>query len=221
MHSGLRSIAVSLFGLLVLLWIFGRVLPQRVEGFNSQTDVLQRWLRHVQDQRNLQGEGSPEVFQVGPSKFTLENAQERCKRYGGRLATLEEVKGAHRKGGHWCRKGWIADGRVAVVKGLTRPEEDCPQGEPGVYTETYPSALRFAATCFGPRPRPGAQWQDEVERRRKEAEEERVRRESASSVQFVATLQQQMEQDQKHKEDMLRDEVAPFNRADMIWSQGV
>lgn len=202
--------------LVVMVWI-QMVYGRSEEGFTSANEVLQEWLTHISEQKNQLGNGRPEVFQVGPEKFTYEMAQERCQRYGGRLATKEEVDAVYAKGAHWCRKGWIRDGKVAWIKGLE--EDGCPAGAPGVYTETYPNAVRFAATCYAPRPKPGVHWQKEVERQRKQMEAERMRKEAEASVQFVATLRHQMEQDQRTREDMMKDEIAPFNRTDLIWGE--
>ena len=53
-----------------------------------------------------------EVFHIYNNTHTYPMAKEKCKMYGGRLATESEVRRAYQDGANWCNYGWSADGQA-------------------------------------------------------------------------------------------------------------
>ena len=47
-----------------------------------------------------------EVFHIYNNTHTYPMAKEKCKMYGGRLATESEVRRAYQDGANWCNYGW-------------------------------------------------------------------------------------------------------------------
>lgn len=47
-----------------------------------------------------------EVYHIYNNTHTYPMAKEKCKMYGGRLATESEVRRAHEDGANWCNYGW-------------------------------------------------------------------------------------------------------------------
>lgn len=104
-----------------------------------------------------------EVFNIDNSDFTYEEAKLACKAYGAKLATYDQVLGAHNKGAQWCNYGW-SDKQYALYptqrsfydnlqKGPAKFKDSC--GKPGLNGGYFKDEnLKFGVNCYGYRPDP-------------------------------------------------------------------
>ncbi|XP_029437524.1 brevican core protein isoform X2 [Rhinatrema bivittatum] len=89
-----------------------------------------------------------------PSKFTLVEAKEYCKREGADMATPGQLYAAWNEGMDHCSPGWLSDGSVRYP--ITTPRERCGGSLPGVKTifqfrnqTGFPDSLaRYDVYCF-------------------------------------------------------------------------
>jgi len=103
-----------------------------------------------------------EVFHISNQDFTYEQAKCKCKAYGGRLATKDEIIKAYNKGADWCTYGW-SEGQTAfyptqkctwdkLQQGDPKHRFDC--GLPGVNGGFFANPkLKFGVNCYGVRPK--------------------------------------------------------------------
>jgi hypothetical protein len=104
--------------------------------------------REVRDER--------EVWNIKDQIYTFKEAQQKCKAYGSRLASKQEIVKAYNNGAQWSDYGW-SQGREAYY-----PIQPCEYvklrrqglniGPPGVNGGKFNSHLRFGANCFGIKP---------------------------------------------------------------------
>jgi len=99
-----------------------------------------------------------EVYHIGDQLYTYKQAQCKCKSYGGKLATKNEVIHAYNKGANWCSYGW-SEGQSAYYPTQkcewnklqkTKNKEKC--GNPGVNGGRFPENIRFGVNCYGYKP---------------------------------------------------------------------
>ncbi|XP_030043772.1 brevican core protein [Microcaecilia unicolor] len=89
-----------------------------------------------------------------PSKFTLAEAKEYCKREGADLATPGQLYAAWNEGLDHCNPGWLSDGSVRYP--IVTPRERCGGSTPGVKTiylfrnqTGFPDSMaRYDVYCF-------------------------------------------------------------------------
>jgi hypothetical protein len=98
-----------------------------------------------------------QVFHV-PGQYDYQNAKALCKAYMGKLATLNQVNDAYKKGGEWCDYGWSDDKMVLFPTQYKTWQQYkdagvTPCGRPGV-NGGYNSNLlqKLGANCFAPKP---------------------------------------------------------------------
>ncbi len=103
-----------------------------------------------------------EVFHISNQDYTYNQAKCKCKAYGGRLATKDEIIKAYNKGADWCTYGW-SEGQTAyyptqkctwdkMQKGDPKHRYDC--GLPGVNGGFFSNPeLKFGINCYGVRPK--------------------------------------------------------------------
>ena len=98
-----------------------------------------------------------QVFHV-PGQYDYQNAKALCKAYMGKLATLNQVNDAYKKGGEWCDYGWSDDKMVLYPTQYKTWQQYkdagvTPCGRPGV-NGGYNSNLlqKLGANCFAPKP---------------------------------------------------------------------
>ena len=106
--------------------------------------------------------GDKEVFHVRDNIFTYDQAKAICAAHNSRLATIEEMIDAYRKGANWCSYGW-SDGQLALyptqkdfwAKLQSDPYRKNECGKPGVNGGYFANkAYHFGANCFGKKPTP-------------------------------------------------------------------
>jgi len=102
-----------------------------------------------------------QAYHIPGNKYNYKNAQSLCKAYGNKLATLQEVRDAHKKGADWCSYGW-SDGQQVLfptqekrwkhLQKIKGHENDC--GRPGINGGHVNNAsLKFGVNCFGYKPK--------------------------------------------------------------------
>lgn len=104
--------------------------------------------REVRDER--------EVWNISDQIYTYPEAKQKCKAYGARLATKNEIVQAYNSGAQWTNYGW-SEGKTAYY-----PIQPCEYvklrrqglniGPPGVNGGKFNPHLRFGANCFGIKP---------------------------------------------------------------------
>ena len=111
-----------------------------------------------------------EVFHIYNNTHTYPMAKEKCKMYGGRLATESEVRRAYQDGANWCNYGWSHGQKIlfpaqkqavdfedaAISKmnpkkcGLINTNKCQKEGVNGSF---YPNPnLKVGVNCYGLRP---------------------------------------------------------------------
>ena len=100
----------------------------------------------------------PQTFHVN-GQFDYSTAKAVCKSYNGKLATLDDVKGAYDNGGEWCDYGW-SDNKMVLYPTQktswqtyqqTDNKEQC--GIPGI-NGGYNNRMhqKLGVNCFGTKP---------------------------------------------------------------------
>lgn len=103
-----------------------------------------------------------QVYNIRDNIFTYDEAKAVCAAHSARLATLEEMIDAYKKGANWCSYGWT-EGQMALYP--TQKEywaklqmdnvnrKQC--GEPGLNGGYFENAdFKFGANCYGMKPNP-------------------------------------------------------------------
>ena len=102
-----------------------------------------------------------EVYNIPRNIYTYENAKALCKAFDSRLAKINEIQEAYKKGAEWCNYGW-SDDQMALfptqlktwkkLKKIKGHENDC--GRPGINGGyiSNPNA-KFGVNCFGKKPK--------------------------------------------------------------------
>jgi len=153
-----------------------------------------------------------EVFNISNNVFTYDDAKAVCQAVGARLATLDEVKEAYRKGADWCNYGWT-QGQMAVYptqketwdklqEGPAERRKDC--GVPGINGGYFDNKyLRFGVNCYGVKRLPT----------------ENERNLNIFNPDYVSTEERKLQEKiEKYKLQMTDINFMPFNRND--WVQG-
>lgn len=101
-------------------------------------------------------EDEQEVWNISNQIYTYPEAKEKCKAYGARLATKQDIIKAYNKGAQWTNYGW-SQGKEAYY-----PIQPCEYvklrrqglniGPPGVNGGKFNPHLRFGVNCFGVKP---------------------------------------------------------------------
>ena len=118
--------------------------------------------------RDMLNTGNKEVFHIRDNVFSYDQAKAICAAHGSRLATIEEMIDAYRKGANWCSYGW-SEGQLALyptqkdfwAKLQSDPYRKNECGKPGVNGGYFENkAYNFGANCFGNKPGPKANEKD-------------------------------------------------------------
>jgi hypothetical protein len=97
--------------------------------------------------------GPTQVYAVGPDyRYTRAEAAGICAKYGGQVATSNQLEAAQKAGADWCFSGWVSEG-VGKWPITTNPVPGC--GWRGVmnWTPDWSNPPRAGVTCYGPKPR--------------------------------------------------------------------
>ena len=106
--------------------------------------------------------GSKEVFNIKDNMFTFDEAKSVCDAHDAKLASLEEMIYAYKKGANWCSYGW-SEGQLALYptqpefwnKLQNEPYRKYECGKPGVNGGYFENQnYKFGANCYGVKPEP-------------------------------------------------------------------
>lgn len=106
--------------------------------------------------------GNKEVFHIKNNIFSYEDAPAVCGLYDADVATIEQLKQAHKQGADWCSGGWTKEGLVAYpIQKSTydKLQENDPQnrnicGRPGINLLRNEHDLLYGVNCYGIKRRP-------------------------------------------------------------------
>ena len=153
-----------------------------------------------------EGEIAPNRVFYLKNRYTKADTERVCSMYGARVATLDNLQAAHKRGANWCSWGWLADGSVAypVQKGFWKRVERTHKGfcgpSHGINLKTgIDPELEFGVLCYGvpppgyrdprhvfPKPKRTIQrQQDECMDRKAKREHQRWEREQRKRTNFV------------------------------------
>tara|TARA_Y100000816_G_scaffold291573_1_gene283341 strand:+ start:1884 stop:2738 length:855 start_codon:yes stop_codon:yes gene_type:complete len=101
-----------------------------------------------------------EVFHIPKNIYSYDEAKALCKAYDSRLAKVDEIEEAYKKGAEWCTYGW-SDDQLALYptqkktwdkyQNIEGHEHDC--GRPGINGGFIKNKdIRFGVNCFGKKP---------------------------------------------------------------------
>lgn len=107
-----------------------------------------------------------EVYHISNQDYTFDQAKCKCESYGGKLATVEQVKDAYNKGATWCTYGWTegqnayypvqkCDWDVMMEENIHKPDDMknvC--GNPGLNGGYFADKnVKFGCNCYGVKPK--------------------------------------------------------------------
>jgi len=106
--------------------------------------------------------GKKEVFHVKNNIFAFGDAPAVCGLYDADVASIEQLKQAHKEGADWCSGGWTQEGLVAYpIQKSTydKLQENDPQnrnicGKPGINLLRNDPDLLYGVNCYGIKRRP-------------------------------------------------------------------
>lgn len=97
-----------------------------------------------------------EVFHIGDQIYTYPEAQEKCKAYGAKLATHQQLIDAYNNGAEWTSYGWSEGQRafypIQPCSFVELRRKGVMIGPPGVNGGKFQEQLRFGANCYGIKP---------------------------------------------------------------------
>ena len=98
-----------------------------------------------------------QVFNLSPNIFRYDQADMACKKFGAKVATIDQLKNAYRKGANWCNYGWTQGGfalypiqpnyfnTIQKTKGC---EWSCGS-KPGIIGGRMDAKFTFGVNCYG------------------------------------------------------------------------
>ena len=108
------------------------------------------------DYNSRESQNKDEVWHINDQLYTYDEAKEKCKAYGSRLANKAEVINAYNNGAQWTNYGWT-HGREAYY-----PIQPCEYMKlrrdgvrvrhPGLNGGSFNRHIRFGANCYGVKP---------------------------------------------------------------------
>jgi len=100
-----------------------------------------------------------EVFNIDDQIYTYPEAFEKCKAYGGELASYQQIVDAYNNGAEWTNYGWSKGQKafypIQPCSFVKLRRQGINIGPPGVNGGKFEEYLRFGANCYGIRP-PGS-----------------------------------------------------------------
>jgi len=149
----LLEVIILLFFILITVGIgfqyfFGTTLTATLNDLFSEPTVVVDIVQDVGEQ----------TFHV-MGKFDSAAATSVCKAYGAKVATLDQVTTAHKKGGEWCDYGWSTDNMALYptqqsswkkYQDTANPSKCGIPGINGGYNLNPKQKL--GANCFGQKP---------------------------------------------------------------------
>ena len=216
-NSSIFVIVISLFIIIFIIISYFILSDSLVKYSNNSNLGISRCNSNNSNNANnnsdtcnasVNSSGGDEVFHIRDNIYMYEDAKAICKAYGARLAKLNEVIDAYKKGGNWCSYGW-SEGQMALyptqkdfwekLQTDNKTKNQC--GVPGVNGGYFDNEYyKFGANCYGKKPDASCN----------ELAEQDFERKKLTSVDFKAAKY-------KHEIEGNQIKVAPFNEGS--WSQ--
>lgn len=147
-----------------------------------------------------------QVFNLSKNVYTYNDARAVCNAYGAKLATLQQMIEAHKKGADWCNYGWSEDQMALyptqkdtwdILQKNPLKKTEC--GKPGVNGGYFHnSEFQFGANCYGIKPEPKSEDKEKM-----------------NSMSYLLNPLKQKTDMYKEQLDTIK--VSPFNRSK--WSE--
>jgi len=97
-----------------------------------------------------------EAWNISDQVYTYPEAREKCKAYGARLATKQDLIKAYNNGAQWTNYGWSEGGEayypIQPCEFVRLRREGVAIGPPGVNGGRFEHHMRFGANCYGVKP---------------------------------------------------------------------
>lgn len=157
-------IVVAVVLVVIFVWIVRAVMKHYVDSVPAAVAPLptnstaQNIVDDVIDVISL--EPREEVFNISENVYRYHDAAPVCAAFGAKVATVEQVHEAYKRGADWCNYGWV-QGQMAVYPTQKakwdklqagRPEQRDTCGLPGVNGGKFSPDLRFGVNCYGVKP---------------------------------------------------------------------
>jgi len=100
-----------------------------------------------------------EVFHISDQIYNYESAKCKCKSYGVRFATEQEIIEAYNQGANWCTYGWCEGGKAfypvqtnyyEAIQNDPDKRNSC--NKPGVNGGVFNPSMKFGINCYGIKP---------------------------------------------------------------------
>ena len=214
--------------LIVILTLVTIGLLLLILNVNKQTTILEDKKNTLENEMKG-GIPSAEVFHISNNTHTYHTAEEKCKMYGARLATEEEIVKAYDNGASWCNYGW-SQGQKALYPVQKKHYEEQKKfskfGNPcqgvGVVGGFFPSPhTHLGVNCYGIKPKLRPQdlkereRQDKLQKKREKIlniyDKDRINREWQE--------RKQRERMEKLEKSLPKDILYDFNQRKNQWSK--
>lgn len=167
--AGITYVEVTLWGLFIFLILINglqfflsidvKAIIQDIFSTEPKLDINVE--SPMLEPENIPSKPKKEVFHVRDNVYTYNDAENVCKAFDAELASYDQIKDAHKKGGEWCSYGWSKD-QLALyptqkttyekLKTIKGHEHDC--GRPGINGGYISNPnVRFGANCYGYKPK--------------------------------------------------------------------
>ena len=73
---------------------------------NDKCDSHNNNVSHNNDTKSLEEHTKEQVFNLSNNIYNYNDARAACNAHGSKLATLQQMIEAHKKGADWCNYGW-------------------------------------------------------------------------------------------------------------------
>jgi len=169
-----------------------------------------------------------EVFHISNNIHTYNEANDKCKMHGARLATEEEVRRAYDNGANWCNYGWT-EGQKALFPAQKESVEEAlklhgKKNNPcqkvgvngGVYKHPY---YRFGVNCYGVKP---PMKEKNVELRNKEEQKKilvEVSKSALNEKHRIARERSKNRRLQNLRDNLDDDIIVDYNNTKNRWSK--
>ena len=118
-----------------------------------------------------------EVFHISDQIYNYESAKCKCKSYGVRFATEQEIIEAYNQGANWCTYGWCEGGKAfyPVQTNYYQAIQNDPDkrnscSKPGVNGGVFNPSMKFGINCYGIKPK-GAHIQSDIDTSEKDIQD--------------------------------------------------
>jgi len=161
-YSAMEFLILLCFIIIIVIvgmnYFFGIQLTATLNDLFSQPKVEVDIVEPTEDASSTTSTYKPQTYHV-QGQFDYANAKSVCKAYGGKLASIDQLKEAYDKGADWCDYGW-SDDKMSLYptqesswQKYQETDDKTRCGIPGI-NGGYNSRLfqKLGANCFGAKP---------------------------------------------------------------------